>query len=1075
VAQGDSHLLGPGSVAETTERLASWCKRASRGLARVEFLSESARRQVVSSLLSMLAEAGIRFHEVSVPGARPAGRAVGDLIDHLSALAPGVVSVTGFADSVRTGDEAGPLIAGLNLNRERLGKPALRQIWWLPPELAQRLLRDAPDLNSWFTVRLSLTETVEQERTLQGEAGGTEEMRPSPGDARRRAEDLVARFEAALRSGVPGSEIRDALAIPAVRALQEAGVETEARDLALRLAQQLAQTTPSAPPTPRRDFLISYTSADRNWAEWIAWQLEENGYAAVLDVWDFQPGSNFVLEMQRATETARGTIAVLSPSYLSARFTQPEWAAAFARDPTGEKGTLVPVRVRECDVEGILGQVVYINLVGLDEGTARERLLAGVGSQRAKPAVQPGFPGKAAPAHAHGAPFPGALPAIWNVPHLRNPSFTGRQELIENLHGALASGKPAAVAQAIYGLGGVGKTQVAVEYAYRYASEYERVWWIRAEEPARLAAEYAALAGPLELPQRGSQDQRIAIEAVRRWLEQHRRWLLIFDNAREPAQLSDVLPRGASGHVIITSRNPHWAGIARPLAVQVWQRSESVQFLLSRTRQQDSAAADALAAALGDLPLALEQAAAYMEQTGRSSSEYLTLFQERQAELLSRPGAPARYEATVATTWEISFQEIEKAWPEAADLMNLCAFLAPDDIPRALLTEGSRYLRGRLAAAVGDPIVLDDTIRELRRFSLIEVSADALSIHRLVQAVARSRLPTEARERWARDAVSVLNGFFPHWKEPAMEDDPRIWSRSVRLLTHALTAAGHPEAMRVAPDSTARLLNEVGICLLKLWRLGEAKDAFERAMAVDEAAEPQRPAHLAVTLSHLGTALARLGRLAEARARLERALDINQTLYGWRHPNVAIVRNNLGSVLQDQGDLQGAEDQYRQALEIDEAILGKDHPNVAVRLINMGGLLVVLHRYDQARSCLERAVVINRKAYGQRDPKVGTALDVLGTILVQVNDLHGARKCHEEAIAILTDFYGEGHPAVATAHGNLAEALRRSGDSAGARAHYQQALSIFEERLGIDHRDTVAVRHRLASLLRNQTESQGGP
>ncbi len=191
-----------------------------------------------------------------------------------------------------------------------------------------------------------------------------------------------------------------------------------------------------------KHFFLSYNRADRPWAEWIAWQLEEAGYTTVLQAWDFRPGSNFVLEMQRAATEAERTIAVLSPSYLEARFTQPEWAAAFARDPTGEQGTLLPVRVRECDLRGLLPQIIYIDLVGLDEAAAREALLAGVRRQRARPTAPPGFPGAAPRSVPERPRFPGALPPIWNLPHRRNPNFTGREDLLADLHTALTSGRP---------------------------------------------------------------------------------------------------------------------------------------------------------------------------------------------------------------------------------------------------------------------------------------------------------------------------------------------------------------------------------------------------------------------------------------------------------------------------------------------------------------------------------------------------------------------------------------------------------------------------------------------------------
>jgi hypothetical protein len=261
-----------------------------------------------------------------------------------------------------------------------------------------------------------------------------------------------------------------------------------------------------------KDFFVSYNKADKNWAEWIAWQLEEAGYSTVLQAWDFGAGSNFVLEMQKAAREAERTVAVLSPDYLASRFTQPEWAAAFAQDPTGEKRLLVPIRVRECDLKGLLGPIVDIDLVHLDEGAAKASLLAEVKRERGEPAVAPCFPVK-----AETPRFPGALPGIWNVPHRRNPNFTGREELLESLRAALTSDRTAAVTQAISGLGGVGKTQLAVEYAYRHTADYSTVWWVRAEEASTRASDLAGLAVKLGVAEKDARDVRTLLRmALRR-------------------------------------------------------------------------------------------------------------------------------------------------------------------------------------------------------------------------------------------------------------------------------------------------------------------------------------------------------------------------------------------------------------------------------------------------------------------------------------------------------------------------------------------------------------------------------
>jgi len=449
-----------------------------------------------------------------------------------------------------------------------------------------------------------------------------------------------------------------------------------------------------------KDFFISYTSADRQWAEWIECQLKDAGYSTVSQVSDFRPGGNFVLEMHDATLQAERTIAVLSPDYLNAPYPQSEWAAAFVKDPTGKEGVLLPVRVRECKIEGLLASIVYINLVDTDEATARTRLIDGAARVIKRPS--PPFPHRtdgAEQSRSERPRFPG-LPPIWNVPHQRNPNFVGRDDLLHRIRETLTSKKAAALT-AIHGLGGVGKTQLASEYAYRHAADYQLVWWIRSEEPATLSSDYALLAEALDLPQKQEREQPVIVAAVRGWLNHNSGWLVIFDNARHAQDVREYLPQNRAGHVLITSRDPNWGSVAKPFEVEVLSREDSVKFLLERTGQNDESAARKLAEELGDLPLALEQAGAYVETNGKPLAEYLSLFQKRRAELLRR-GQPAGYPDTVATTWEISFREVEQQSPAAAGLLNLCAFLAPDDIPLSILREDARGLPEVLVEAVAD-------------------------------------------------------------------------------------------------------------------------------------------------------------------------------------------------------------------------------------------------------------------------------------------------------------------------------------------------------------------------------------
>jgi hypothetical protein len=408
-----------------------------------------------------------------------------------------------------------------------------------------------------------------------------------------------------------------------------------------------------------KDFFISYNKADRDWAEWIAWTLEEAGYSVVIQAWDFRPGGNFVLEMHKAAARTEKTIPVLSEDYLTAEFTHPEWAAAFARDPQGKQRTLVPVRARTCEPEGLLGQTIYVDLVGRAEADARSALL-GAFAERAKPGHAPAFPGgrgEGRPAYDRVAPVPVQYPGVvkkageklWNVPYSRNTFFTGREKVLNDLRKTLQSTQAAALT----GLPGVGKTQTAVEYAYRQRKDYQSVFWAKAESRETLISDLASIATLLDLPESKAKEQEVALGAVKRWLENSREWLLVLDNADELRMVRDFLPGDAKGHVLLTTRARSVGAIAQRVEIDEMEPKEGALFLLRRAgviakdaqldaaSQRDRELAMQISRELGGLPLALDQAGAFIEETPSTLAEYVELYKTEGAKLRAERGASA--------------------------------------------------------------------------------------------------------------------------------------------------------------------------------------------------------------------------------------------------------------------------------------------------------------------------------------------------------------------------------------------------------------------------------------------------
>jgi hypothetical protein len=350
--------------------------------------------------------------------------------------------------------------------------------------------------------------------------------------------------------------------------------------------------------TVDRDFFLSFTGADRPWAAWLLAELDAAGYTSVSQLRDFVAGSNFVLEMDQAARRARRTLGVLSSRALEASYVRQEWAQRLAADPTAKQRSLVLVRVEPCEPEGLLGPVAYIDLVEMDEAAARtrlrEELAAVVRGERPLSAPQ-SFPGGRSTAITPGVQqprFPTDLPPVWNVPYRRNPDFTGREQALARLAEQLGRGA-AAVTQALQGGGRVGKTALATEYAYRHRSEFDVVWWVRAETPATLVGDYTDLAGALGLDRVGQADHQLMAVAVRRWLEEHDRWLLVLDNAEDPERptglrspltaLIDLLPRVVRGQVLVTSRDASWEQHAGLAELEVFTGTEAIEFLLTRS------------------------------------------------------------------------------------------------------------------------------------------------------------------------------------------------------------------------------------------------------------------------------------------------------------------------------------------------------------------------------------------------------------------------------------------------------------------------------------------------------------
>jgi tetratricopeptide (TPR) repeat protein len=868
----------------------------------------------------------------------------------------------------------------------------------------------------------------------------------------------------------------------------------------------------------RRDFLISYTSQDQPWAEWIAEQLDAAGYTFFFQAWDFRPGSNFVAEMDNATKLADRTLLVLSAAYLASGFAFSEWAAALRHDPRGSERRLLPVRIEICDVSGLLAQIGYLDLVGSDAKQAKERLLQGIQKERVRPA-HVAFPGS----HAGATPFPAALPTLWNIPFARNLCFTGREDHLEWLHTQLHTMHTVV----INGLGGIGKTQLAIEYAYRHSRKYQAVLWARAETMKALNASYTEIARVLALPLQDVQEQDMIVQAVRAWLESREGWLLLLDNVDDPTIVRPFLPARSPGHLLLTTRTQMTVRFAKRLEIDILDAQTGALLLLRRAgliepdalfataAPSDQSLALALTEALGGLPLALDQAGAYIEETGCSLASYQLQYQARQAILLARRGIQLDdHPEPVTNTWSLSFRKVEEQNPTAVALLRTCAFVAPDAIPEALLEEalqtplpvakeaeaGCETEDGFSPPGSGH---LDEAIALLRAYSLVRRSPQnqTLSIHQLVQMVVRESMSEAERRVWIQRTLRAVQKKLPeitfaNWQQCEQyvpharacvrlaagnmgEVEARVtyWVGAYLLDRQRTQEAGRyvQQALKLYEENlgndhpeTAASLDRVAKWREKQGRLADAEPLYLRALSIHEQRSgPEHPL-TATSLNNLAGLYYQQGRLADAEPLYQRALAISERQLGSEHPSTATSLKDLATLYQAQGRFEEAEPLYLRALSIREQQLGPEHPSTATCLNHLAALYQAQGRFGEAEPLYLRALLIREQQLGTEHPFTARSLNNLAGLYYQQGRLADAEPLYLRSLAIYEQQLGPEHSSTASSLNNLAALYRAQGRLADAEPLYQRALAVSEQRLGPTHPDTARSMNNLAALYQTQ-------
>jgi tetratricopeptide (TPR) repeat protein len=853
------------------------------------------------------------------------------------------------------------------------------------------------------------------------------------------------------------------------------------------------------------DFFISYNRADQTWAEWIAWVLEEQGYTTVIDVWDFRPGSNFALEMQKAAG-AQVTVMVLSEQYLQGLYTQPEWAAAFAQDPTGAGRRLLPIRVGECQPTGLLMPQIYVNLVGQGEAEA-ERLLLNALKERGKPDLRPSFPGGTPTAervNPQKRAFPGRALCPHNLPRSGAVEFVGRETDLENLHAQLQQTDRLAIT-AIRGMGGIGKTELALQYARYHRDQHTYpggICWLQARDQD-VASQIVSFAKLLNLPlPEGELTEQVAYvwsqwplsEAV----------LVVFDDVADFPRIKPYLPPEQEPFRVLMTTRQQFSGI-ESIEITVLSLQAALNLLKSLMGtdriEAELADAEALCQRLGFLPLALELVGRYLELDADLSlaevqAELDEMRTDAYALLKDESAANMTAKLGVAEAFELSLRRLNAESQTLATV--LCLFAAapiawewvaaclPEVSAAALKQQRRTLLQNSLLQRVeAETYQLHPLIQEflrtrfanaasteplLRQYCAAMVEASNVISYTQTQADVLERTPLiphlkEAATTWQRfiadaDVLSPANKVGLFYYSQGAFHEAEEWFEQALLQTRDRLGEAHP-AVATSLNNLAELYRSQG-------RYEAAEPLYQEALAMMKALLGETHPAVATSLNNLAALYDSQGRYEAAELLYQEALAMRQALLGDRHPDVATSLNNLAELYRSQGRYEAAELLYQEALAMMKALLGETHPAVATSLNNLAALYDSQGRYEAAEPLYQEALAMRQALLGDRHPDVATSLNNLAELYRSQGRYEAAEPLYQEALAMMKALLGAAHPAVATSLNNLAALYKSQGRYEAAELLYQEALAMRQALLGDRHPDVATSLNNLALLYESQ-------
>jgi len=823
-----------------------------------------------------------------------------------------------------------------------------------------------------------------------------------------------------------------------------------------------------------KHFYISYHISDLDWAEWVAKQLEEVGYSISLQSWDSSKPGNYLKDLKYNATFANGVIILMSPDYFDILPSIDEWISLLLSLSEDKDFNMIAIRVQECSLYALLPEsIFFLDIVGLNKTNAKKNLI------KAAHLSSLMVPDLSELKASKSQRFITGLPRIWNIPYTKNPNFTGRDRILTKLHKLMHQDELKKRRIILHGLSGVGKTRLAVEYAYKYSNNYDLVWWLRAEKSTTITNDFLDLAIKLKLIDEEDKKQYSVIENLLYWLKSNQYWLLIFDNVEDFNIIEKYLPDSDSGNVLFTSRNPSQDNMTI-ISVPALNRSDSIELLLNYTGLNDKKSSNKLAEELGDLPLALEQVSTYIKENDFTIINYLNLLKRPGLDFSTQIATSLDYPETITTVFDISFQKADEQLKGSIDFLNLLAFLAPDDIPIVELSRNCMELSKNLMEVFKSDESLDRMLKHLESYSLIVITANTISIHRLIQKIVRDRINPDGKLIWINKLLRLMNEMF-NFDRKALD----TWKSCSRLFPHILALFDNAKDMDIIDDVIGILLNKLGDYLIHIEEFKEAEKILHLAHSTNERAFGPVHPEVAKVISNLGgikflyndyedalqhtkkayeiykssygqdnTVVAEelinigyiliiLDEFKEALKHYKEAMDINVKIKGLEHPDVGNCLIDIGYIKVKLGNQKEGLGDVEKGLEILEKGFGLKHPLVSIAYVNLGTIFKEIGDYKKAFECFEKSYIISKEIFGANNSKIGRALMRLGLVKLELGMVDEALSFFEKGLTISKKLYGLNHVDVGLALRCIGDAMRRSNDINLAKLYYQQAIKIF--------------------------------